>query len=127
MYVSQITPKVQSQTIIPQQTAYVPVQPQKYVLVPQPLPIAAPVNQIQLTIPIIPPPQPVPSTPPIPYETFIPPTPSLNKEIPKIYQYYKYVPVVEQQQIVQTTQPSVPVYQTITTPVTPNIDYSVAV
>ena len=121
MLYSQIVPTVPTQ--VPLTQSYITIQPQIQT-VPQPV-LTGPYIQPQLQIPlqqsfILP--QPVitqtqtpvvaPSTnvPIIPYERFIPPTPSSKVEQPKIYQFYQYVPA--QQQYVTT-----PVQQTINMPV----------
>ena len=96
------------------QTTLVPIQTQQYALVPQNLQFQATHVTIPVTIPLAPPK--VPTIPSIPYEKFIPPTPASRKpEDPKVYQYYKYVPVTQQQTIPQVVS-VIPQYQTVTVP-----------
>ena len=131
MYVSQILPQTQTPyTLQPTTTTYTPVLPQQnlsYTLVPQPQ--VAPIN-IMTQIPVSMPTYQTPSQPAISYEKFIPPTPmtKFSDNAPKIYQFYKYVPVVNTTQVTQNNQqvaPAVPEYKTVTFQTTPNVIYQV--
>ena len=122
MYVSQILP--QPQTQIPLTTSFMQVPQQSFAYiegVPQtrPLPLMAPV-----LAPVPMPPQLYQSPS---YERFIPPIPS-KEAPPKVYQFYRYVPVIQQQDFgmipaVQTT--TTPAYQTMSVPVMPGVNYSI--
>ena len=131
MYVSQILPQTQTPyTLQPTTTTYTPVLPQQnlsYTLVPQPQ--VAPIN-IMTQIPMSMPTYQTPSQPAISYEKFIPPTPmtKFSDNAPKIYQFYKNVPVVNTTQVTQNNQqvaPAVPQYKTVTFQTTPNVIYQV--
>ena len=102
------------QTLIAPQTIQAPLQPQltnsmyqtrSLIVNPQPQPLLnsmyqttslVQTPQVQMTLPVQQyQPKLIPS---IPYQRFIPPTPSPQNQIaqgPKIYQFYKYVPVVQ--------------------------------
>ena len=127
MYVSQILPQTLTPyTLQPITTTYTPVLPQQN-LVPQPQ--VAPTNTMT-QIPMSMPTYQTPSQPAIPYEKFIPPTPmtKFSDNAPKIYQFYKYVPVVNTTQVTQNNQqvaPAVPQYKTVTFQTTPNVIYQV--
>ena len=128
MYVPQILPQASPIPIQPLSTSAIMAQP------PQPLsymPIAQPQYQTMSFINPIPAPMPVYQPPPklaIPYERFIPPIPKAstineNRNVIKVYQFYQYVPVVQnapaaQQPIQQQVQTVVPGIQTAYSPMT---------
>ena len=116
MYFSQILPQPQAQ--IPLTTSFIQVPQQSFSYIQgipqaQPLPLMAPVQAPMVMQPQL---YQCPT-----YEKFIPPIP-IKDSTPKIYQFYKYVPVVEQQG--STMQPTTPVYQTMSIPVMPGVNYS---
>ena len=83
------------QTLIAPQTIQAPLQPQLTNSMYQTTSLVQ-TPQVQMTLPVQQyQPKLIPS---IPYQRFIPPTPSPQNQIaqgPKIYQFYKYVPVVQ--------------------------------
>ena len=117
MYFSQILP--QQQTLAPVTTSFIQMQPQQsfsYIQVPQapqlvqPVPMAMPGQLYQCPT----------------YDKFIPPTPISRSTTPKIYQFYKYVPVIQQQDFgtIPAVQPVAPAYQTMSVPAIPSVNYS---
>ena len=107
------------QTLIAPQTIQAPLQPQLTNSMYQTTSLVQ-TPQVQMTLPVQQyQPKLIPS---IPYQRFIPPTPSPKNQIaqgPKIYQFYKYVPVV-QQPIQQGSQ-----YQATTHSIVPTGSYMI--
>ena len=125
-------PQAQTPLLTPVQpvtTAYVPVQPQpsiSYVLVPQTQTVTTAYIPVTTPMPIV---NQKPLQPAIPYHKFIPPTPTKRApDVPKIYQFYHYVPVVQTTGGVQTVEQQiqpVPIYQTLDAQLVPTMNYTV--
>ena len=124
MYFSQILP--QQQTLAPVTTSFVQVQPQQsfsYIQVPQTQQLSYMTPQLVQPAPMAMPGQ-LYQCPT--YDKFIPPTPISRSTTPKIYQFYKYVPVIQQQDFgtIPAVQPVAPAYQTMSVPAIPSVNYS---